>query len=117
MRKMDNKESEFSENSQHSQPAAVAIGGYTQIVVNPMQLEDEAFTTWMQRLTEARRKRENRVQRHIGTFPSHTTTNTNPRRSLVKTDMENTKSNRNSNLWQNSKYNRSLTHIDACMKM
>ena len=28
-----------------------------------MQLEDEAFTAWMQRLTEARRNRENRVQR------------------------------------------------------
>ena len=48
---------------QHSRPAAVARGGYTQIVVNPMQLEDEAFTALMQRLTEARRNRENRVQR------------------------------------------------------
>ena len=28
-----------------------------------MQLEDEAFTAWMQRLTKARRNRENRVQR------------------------------------------------------
>ena len=44
-------------------PVAVAIGGYTQIVVNPMQLEDEAFMVWMQRLTEARRNRENKVQR------------------------------------------------------
>ena len=40
----------------------VARGGYTQIVVNPIQLEDEAFTAWMQRLTEARRNRENRVE-------------------------------------------------------
>ena len=67
-RKMDNKQSEFSENSQCSRPAAVARGGYTQIVVNPMQLEDEAFTTWMQRLTEARRNRENRVQRLYRNF-------------------------------------------------
>ena len=50
------------------QPTAVVKGGYTQIVVNPMQLEDEAFTTWMQRLTEARRNRENRVQRPYRNF-------------------------------------------------
>ena len=58
-----NKESKYIKNSQHSWPAVVARGGYTQIVVNPMQLEDEAFTAWMQRLTEARQNRENRVQR------------------------------------------------------
>ena len=56
---MESKQSESSKNSQCSQPAAVARGGYTQIVVNPMQLEDEAFTAGMQRLTEARRNREN----------------------------------------------------------
>ena len=65
---IENKQSKFSENSQRSQPAAVAKGGYTQIVVNPMQLEDEAFTAWMQRLTEARRNRENKVQRPYRNF-------------------------------------------------
>ena len=67
-KRIDKKQSEFKENSQCSQPAAVARGGYTQIVVNPMQLEDEAFTAWMQRLTEARRNRENRVQRPYRNF-------------------------------------------------
>ena len=38
MRKMDSKQSEFSENSQHSWPPAVARGDYTQKVVNPMQM-------------------------------------------------------------------------------
>ena len=33
-----------------------------------MQLEDEAFTAWMQRLTEARKNRENRVQRPYRNF-------------------------------------------------
>ena len=61
-KKMYDKQSKSSENSQHSRLAAVAKGGYTQIVVNPMQLEDEAFTAWMQRLTKDRRNRENRVQ-------------------------------------------------------
>ena len=37
---MYNKQSESSENSQCLWPAAVARGGYTQIVVNPMQLKD-----------------------------------------------------------------------------
>ena len=63
VKEIDMKQHKFSENLQCSQPAVVARGGYTQIVVNPMQLEDEAFTAWMQRLTEARRNRENRVQR------------------------------------------------------
>ena len=53
MKKMYNKQSESSKNSQHSWPTVVARGGYTQIVVNPMQLENKAFTAWMQRLTEA----------------------------------------------------------------
>ena len=68
MKKIDNKQSEFSENSQCSRPAVVVRGGYTQIVVNPMQLEDEAFTVWLQRLTKARRNRENRVQRLYRNF-------------------------------------------------
>ena len=60
-KKMYNKQSESSKNSQCSRPAAVARRGYTQLVVNTMQLEDEAFTAWMQRLIEARRNRENIV--------------------------------------------------------
>ena len=55
-------------HSSHLRPTAVAKGGYTQIVVNPIQLEDEAFTAWMQRLTEARRNRENRVKRPYRNF-------------------------------------------------
>ena len=33
-----------------------------------MQLEDKAFKAWMQRSTEERRKRENRVQRPYRNF-------------------------------------------------
>ena len=67
-KKMENQQSESSKNSQHSWPVAVARGGYTQIVVNPIQLEDKAFTAWMQRLNKARRNRENRVQRLYRNF-------------------------------------------------
>ena len=98
MQKIDNKQSEFSENLQHSQPVAVARGGYTQIVVNPMQLEDKAFKAWMQRLTEARKKTEKiEFSDCIETFANHTMTDTNPQRNLVKTDMESIKLNRKSN--------------------
>ena len=65
-----------------------------------MQLEDEAFTAWMQRLTEARRKRENKVHKyrdHTETFANCITTNMSPERSQVETGMENTRSNRNLN--------------------
>ena len=68
MKNMYNKQSKSSKNSQCSRPAVVARGGYTQIVVNPKQLEDEAFTAWIQRLTKARRNRENRVQRPYRNF-------------------------------------------------
>ena len=64
-----------------------------------MQLKDEAFTTWMQRLTEARRNRE-KSKDHTETFTNHITTNMSPQRSQVETDMESTRSNRNLNLWQ-----------------
>ena len=68
MKRMYSKQSESSKNSQCLRPAAVARRGYTQILENPMQLKDEAFTAWMQRLTEARRNRENRVQRPYRNF-------------------------------------------------
>ena len=34
-------------------------GTYTQIMVNPMQLDDQAFTVWMERLVEAKKRRQN----------------------------------------------------------
>ena len=98
MSRVDNKRSEFSENSQNSQPAAVAKGGYRQIVVNPMQLEDKAFTAWMERLMEARRNRENKVQRLYRNFLKPYNKNMIPRRSQAETGMGSSRSNRNLNL-------------------
>ena len=99
VKKIDRKQDEFSENSQHLRPAAVAKGGYTKIMVNPIQLEDEAFTAWVQRLTEARRKTEKTEFRdHTETFVSHTMIDMSLRKNLVKTDTESTKLSRNSNL-------------------
>ena len=38
VKRIDMKQNKFDKNLQRSRPAAVARGGYTQIVVNPMQL-------------------------------------------------------------------------------
>ena len=38
-------------------------GGYTQILVNPVQLTDAEFTNWMEKLVEARKNRQERKPR------------------------------------------------------
>ena len=35
---------------------------YTQILVNPMQLQDHEFTAWLERLVEARKKTDKRIK-------------------------------------------------------
>ena len=39
----------------NSSQSSVLHGGYTQIMVNPVQLSDAEFTNWMEKLVEARR--------------------------------------------------------------
>ena len=41
-----------------SQQPSVLRGSFTQIMVNPMQLQDHEFTAWLDRLVEARRNRQ-----------------------------------------------------------
>ena len=41
-----------------SQQPSVLHGSFTQIMVNPMQLQDHEFTAWLNRLVEARRNRQ-----------------------------------------------------------
>ena len=38
-------------------------GSYTQILVNPMQLQDHEFTAWLDRLVEARKNRQEKKSR------------------------------------------------------
>ena len=40
--------------------SVVLHGGYTQILVNPMQLTDNEFTNWLEKLVEARKNRQER---------------------------------------------------------
>ena len=43
-------------------------GSFTQIMVNPMQLQDHKFTAWLDRLVEARKNRQDRQQRLYRNF-------------------------------------------------
>ena len=47
---------------------SVLRGGYTQILVNPMQLTDAEFTTWLEKLVEARKNRQERKPRPYRNF-------------------------------------------------
>ena len=49
-------------------PSSVLQGGYTQILVNPMQLTDAEFTNWMEKLVEARKNRQERKPRPYRNF-------------------------------------------------
>ena len=46
-----------------SQQPSVIRGSFTQIMVNPMQLQDQEFTAWLDRLMEARKNRQEKRQR------------------------------------------------------
>ena len=43
-------------------------GSFTQIMVNPMQLQDHKFTAWLDRLVEARKNRQEEKQRPYRNF-------------------------------------------------
>ena len=47
---------------------SVLRGGYTQILVNPMQLTEVEFTNWMEKLVEARKNRQERKPRPYRNF-------------------------------------------------
>ena len=47
---------------------SVLRGGYTQILVNPMQLTDAEFMTWLEKLVEARKNRQERRPRPYRNF-------------------------------------------------
>ena len=48
------------ENDKSVQQPSVIRGSFTQIMVNPMQLQDHEFTAWLDRLVEARKNRQER---------------------------------------------------------
>ena len=56
------------ENDKASQQPSVIRGSFTQIMVNPMQLQDHEFTAWLDRLVEARKNRQEKRQRPYRNF-------------------------------------------------
>ena len=55
-----NHHSKEPENDKSTQQPSVIRGSFTQIMVNPMQLQDHEFTAWLDRLVEARKNRQER---------------------------------------------------------
>ena len=53
--RVTNHHSNEPENNKSTQQPSVIRGSFTQIMVNPMQLQDHKFTAWLDRLVEARR--------------------------------------------------------------
>ena len=56
------------ESDKSSQQPSVIRGSFTQIMVNPMQLQDHEFTAWLDRLVEARKNRQERRQQPYRNF-------------------------------------------------
>ena len=50
------------------QQPSLLHGSFTQIMVNPMQLQDHEFTAWLDRLVEARKNRQEKRQRPYRTY-------------------------------------------------
>ena len=60
--------SKEQDSDRSSQQPSVIRGSFTQIMVNPMQLQDHEFTAWLDRLVEARKNRQERRQRPYRNF-------------------------------------------------
>ena len=56
------------ESSEPSLPSHLPRGTFTQITLNPMQLDDKAFTAWLEKLVEAKKNRHNNVRRPYRNF-------------------------------------------------
>ena len=66
--RVSNHHSKEPENDKLTQQPSVIRGSFTQIMINPMQLEDHEFTAWLDRLVEARKNWQERRQRPYRNF-------------------------------------------------
>ena len=66
--RVSNNYSKEHENDKSTQQPSVIRGSFTQIMVNPMQLQDHEFTAWLDRLVEARKNRQEKRQRPYRNF-------------------------------------------------
>ena len=63
-----NNYSKEQDGDKANQQPSVIRGSFTQIMVNPMQLQDHEFTAWLDRLVEARKNRQEKRQRPYRNF-------------------------------------------------
>ena len=66
--RVPNNYSKEKEGDKTSQQPSVIRGSFTQIMVNPMQLQDHEFTAWLDRLVEARKNQQEKRQRPYRNF-------------------------------------------------
>ena len=66
--RVSNNYSKEHENDKLNQQPSVICGSFTQIMVNPMQLQDHKFTAWLDRLVEARKNQQEKRQRPYRNF-------------------------------------------------
>ena len=66
--RVPNNFSREKEGDKATQQPSVIRGSFTQIMVNPMQLQDHEFTAWLDRLVEARKNRQEKRQRPYRNF-------------------------------------------------
>ena len=57
-----------NEQPKETQQPSMLRGSFTQIMVNPIQLQDHEFTAWLDRLVEARKNRQEKRQRPYRTY-------------------------------------------------
>ena len=57
-----------AETPKDVQQSSMIRGLFTQIMVNPMQLQDHEFTAWLDRLVEGRKNRQKERQRPYRTY-------------------------------------------------
>ena len=72
LRVLNNYSKEQDIDKANQQPSVIR-GSFTQIMVNPMQLQDHEFTAWLDRLVEARKNRQEKDNVHTETSGNHTT--------------------------------------------
>ena len=63
-----NHDSNEPENNKSTQQPSVIHGSFTQLIMNPMQLQDHEFTAWLDRLVEARKNRQEKRQQPYRNF-------------------------------------------------
>ena len=66
--RVSNNYSNEPENDKSNQQPSVIHGSFTQIMVNPMQLQDHEFRVWLDRLVEARKNQQEKRQRPYRNF-------------------------------------------------